>query len=170
MSHIVEVAGSICGPHNLETESRLQVSDLQQHQGQVLDEQQRIHQRRRVSHNPPVVRLSGLQHPHPIEEPVGRHEEEDQRQQQTAEDEEARQSGSGRTEEQRPGGDEEDQELKSQRDVKALAWSAARVQCVPPQQLWEGQEGQRSDQSEEPQDGAKHQAEVTATLQRRGVL
>lgn len=78
MSDIIEATSSICGPHNLETESRLQMPDLQQHQGQVLNEQQRIYQRCCISHNPPIVRLSGLQHTHSIEQPVGRNEEEDQ--------------------------------------------------------------------------------------------
>lgn len=154
ITHVVEATGSICGPHDLQTESRLQVSDLQQHQRQVLNEQQRIHQRSRISHNPPVVRFPGLQHPHPVEEPIRRHEEEDQGQQQTAKDEEAWKSGSERAEEQRPGGDEEDEELKGQRNVKSLTRRAARLQRIPPQELWEHQEGQRGDQSKEPQHSA----------------
>lgn len=141
------------------------MSDLQQHQSQILDEEQRIHQRCCISHNAPVVCLPGLQHPHPIEEPIRSHKEEDQSQQQTAEDEEAWQSGSGRAEEQRPGGEEEDQELKGQRNVEALTRCATRLQCVSPQQLWEGQEGQRSDESGEAQDGSQRRAEVTAALQ-----
>lgn len=146
------------------------MSDLQQHQRQVLNEQQCVHQRSCISHNPPVVCFPGLQHPHPVEEPIRSHEEEDQCQQQTAEDEEARQSGSGWAEEQRPGGDEEDQELEGQRNVKSLTWRATRFQCVPPQELWEHQEGQRSDQSKEPQHSAQRRAEVTPALQRRRIL
>lgn len=146
------------------------MSDLQQHQRQVLNEQQCVHQRCCIPHNPPVVRLPGLQHPHPVEEPIRCHKEEDQRQQQTAEDEEARQSGSGWAEKQRPGGDEEDQELEGQRNVKALTWCTARFQCIPPQELWEGQESQGSDDGEEAKDSTQGWAEVTAALQRRGLL
>lgn len=146
------------------------MSDLQQHQRQILNEQQRIHQRSRISHNPPVVRFPGLQHPHAVEEPIRRHKEEDQGQQQAAKDEETWKSGSERAEEQRPGGDEEDEELKGQRNVKSLTWGAARLQCIPPQELREHQEGQRGDQSKEPQHSAQRWAEVTPALQRRRLL
>jgi len=146
------------------------MSDLQQHQSQVLNEQQRVHQRSCVSHNPPVVRLFGLQHPDPIEEPVRCHEEKDQSQQQTAEDEETRQRGSGRAEKQCPCGDEEDQQLEGQRNVKALARCSARIQSVPPKELWENQEGQRSDEGEEPQNGTQNRADVAAAVERGRIL
>lgn len=140
------------------------MSDLQKHQRQVLNEQQRIHQRRRVSNNAPVVRLLWLQHPHAIEEPIRRNEEEDQRQEQTAEDEEARQAASGWAEEQRPGGDEEDEEFEGQGDVKTLTRRATGLQRFPPQELGEQQEGQGGDEGQDPQRGAQRRAQVAAAL------
>lgn len=141
MAHVVELAGSIRAPDYLKAKGRLQVSDLQQHQSQVLDEEQRVHQRGSVFHNPPVVPLSGLQHPHAIEQPVRRHEQEHQHHQQAAEDKEARECGARRPEEQRPGGDEEDQELEGQRDVEAFAGRAAGLEGVTPQDLRQDEEG-----------------------------
>jgi len=170
MPHVVEAARSVRGAHHLQAEGGLQVPDLQQHQGQVLDEQQRVHQRGGVAHDAPVVRLPGLQHPHAVEQPIGRHEEEHQRQQQAAEDEEARQRGPRRPQEQRPRGDEEDQQLEGQRDVQALARRAARLQRVPPQELRQRQEGERRDEGEEAEDGAQRRAEVSPAVRRRRVL
>lgn len=125
MTHVVELARSIRAPDHLEAEGRLQVSNLQQHQSQVLNEEQGIHQRGSVLHNPPVVSLPGLQHPNAVEQPVRSHEQEHQYHQKTAEDKEAREGGARRAEEQRPGGDEEDQELEGQGDVETFTGRAA---------------------------------------------
>ena len=141
MANVVELAGSVRTPDNLEAKGGLQVSDLQQHQSQVLYKEQSVHQRGGVLHNPPVVPLPGLQHPHAVEQPVRRHKQEHQHHQQAAEDEEARQRGARGPEEQRPGGDEQDQELEGQRDVEALAGRAARLEGVTPQDLREDEEG-----------------------------
>lgn len=141
MTHVVELAGSICGADHLEAEGWLQMSDLQQHQRQVLDEEQGVHQRGGVLHDPPVVLLPGLQHPHAVEQPVRRHEQEHQHHQQAAEDEEAREGGARRPEEQRPGGDEEDEKLEGQGHVEAFAGRAAGLQIVTPQDLREDEEG-----------------------------
>lgn len=141
MTHVVELAGSVRAPDDFEAESRLQVSDLQQHQSEVLDEEQGVHQRGGVLHNPPVVSLPGLQHPHAVKQPVRRHEEEHQHHQQAAEDEEARERGARRAEEQRPGGNEQHQELKRQGDVEAFARRAAGLQGVTPQHLRQDEEG-----------------------------
>ena len=141
VAHVVELAGPVRAADHLQAEGRLQVPDLQQHQSQVLDEEQGVHQRGGVLHYPPVVPLPGLQHPHAIEQPVGRHEQEHQHHQQAAEDEEARQGGAGGPEEQRPGGDEQDQELEGQGDVEAFAGRAAGLQGVTPQDLRQDEEG-----------------------------
>lgn len=170
VTNVVEAAGSICAPHDLETERRLQVSDLQQHQRQVLNEQQRIHQRNCVSHNAPVVALLGLQHPHAVKKPIRRYEEEDQRQEQATEDEEAWQAGSGRADKQRPRGDEEDEEFEGQGNVKALTWRPTWLQCFPPQERGEQQEGQRSEESQEPQGGAQRWAQVPPALWLQRIL
>lgn len=146
------------------------MSDLQQHQRQVLNEQQRIHQRHCVSHNAPVVGLLRLQHPHAVKKPIGRQEEEEQRQEQTAEDEEAWQAGSGRADKQRPRGDEEDEEFEGQGNVKSLTWRTAWFQCFPPQERWERQEGQRSGESQQPQASAQRWAQVAPTLRLQRIL
>lgn len=125
MTHVVKLARSVRAPDHLEAEGRLQVSNLQQHQSQVLNEEQGIHQRGSVLHNAPVVPLPGLQHPYAVEQPVRRHEQEHQHHQQTAEDKEAREGGARRAEEQRPGGDEKDQELEGQWYVEAFTGRAA---------------------------------------------
>jgi len=141
VAHVVELAGSICAPDHLKAESRLQVSDLQQHQSQVLDEEQGVHQRGSILHYPPVVPLPGLQHPHAIEQPVRRHEKEHQHHQQAAEHEETREGGAGRAEEQRPGGYEQNQELEGEGDVEAFTWRAAGLEGVTPQHLRQDEEG-----------------------------
>lgn len=125
VTHVVELARSVRAPDDLEAKGRLQVSNFQQHESQVLYEQQGIHQRGRVLHDPPVVPLSGLQHSNAVEQPVRRHEQEHQDHQQTAEDEEAREGGARGAEEQRPGGDEEDQQLEGQGDIEAFTGRAA---------------------------------------------
>ncbi len=79
VAYVVEAAGPVCGANHFEAEGRSEVPDLQQHERQILNEQQRVHQRDGVSHDAPVVTLSGLQHPDAVEEPVRGHEEEDQR-------------------------------------------------------------------------------------------
>lgn len=170
VADVVKFTGSICAPHHLEAEGRLQVADLQQHQGQVLDEQQRVHQRGGVLHDAPVVPLPGLQHTHAVEEPVGGHKQEDQHHQQAAEDVEAGQGGAGGSQEQRPGRDEQHQQLEGQRDVKTLAGRPARLQRVAPQHLREHQEGQRRQQGEEAQAAAQRQAQEAPALQRGGLL
>lgn len=141
MAHVVELAGPIRAPDHLEAKGRLQVPDLQQHQSQVLYEEQGVHQRGGVLHNPPVVPLPGLQHPHAVEQPVRRHEQEHQHHQQAAENKEARQRGARRPEEQRPGGDEQDQELEGQGDIEAFAGRAAGLEGLTPQDLREDEEG-----------------------------
>lgn len=170
MAHVVEAAGSVGGADHFEAEGGSEVPDLQQHERQILDEQQRVHQRDGVSHDAPVVALSGLQHPHAVEEPVRGHEEEDQRHQEAAEDEEARQRGAGRPQEQSPGRDEQHQQLEGQRDVEALAGGPAGLQRVTPQQLRQQQEGQRRQEREQTQNTAQHRPRETTTLQRRRVL
>lgn len=146
------------------------MSDLQQHQRQVLNEQQRIHQRNCVSHNAPVVGLLRLQHPHTVKKPIRRYEEEDQRQEQTAEDEEAWQAGSGWADKQRPCGDEEDEEFEGQGNVKSLTGRTTWFQCFPPQERREQQEGQRSEESQEPQRSAQRWAQVTLALWLQRIL
>ncbi len=170
MAHVVELAGSVCASDHLEAKGWLQVSDLQQHQGQVLYEEQSIHQRGSVLHDPPVVPLPGLQHPHAVEQPVRRHEQEHQHHQQAAEDKEAGERGARRPEEQRPGGDEQDQELEGQRDVEAFAGRAAGLEGVTPQDLWEDEEGQRCDQGEEAQAASQSRANESLALQRSRLL
>lgn len=170
MAHVVELAGSVRAPHHLEAEGGLQVSDLQQHQSQVLDEEQGVHQRGGVLHNPPVVPLPGLQHPHAVEEPVRGHEQEHQHHQQAAEDEEARQRGAGRAEEQRPGGDEQHQELEGQRDVEAFAGRPAGLEGVAPQDLRQDEEGERRDEGEEAQAASQGGADEALALERSRLL
>lgn len=141
VAHVVELAGTIRAPHHFKAEGWLKVSDFQQHQSQVLDEEQSIHQRGSILHNPPIVPFSGLQHTHAVEQPVRRHKQEHQHHQEAAEDEKAREGGAGRAEEQSPGGDEQDQELEGQGDVEALAGRAARLEGVTPQDLRQDEEG-----------------------------
>ncbi len=170
MSHVVEAAGPVGGANHFEAEGRSEVPDLQQHECQILDEQQRVHQRDGVSHDAPVVTLSGLQHPDAVEEPVRGHEEEDQRHQQAAEDEEAWQRGAGRPQEQGPGRDEQHQKLEGQRDVEALAGGPAGLQRVTPQQLRQQEEGQRRQEREQTQNTAQDGPCEATALQRRRVL
>ncbi len=141
MANIVELAGAVRAADDLKAEGWLQMSDLEQHQSQVLYEEQGVHQRGSVLHDPPVVPLPGLQHPHAIEQPVWRHKQEHQHHQQAAEDKEAWECGARRPEEQRPGGDEQDQELEGQRDVEAFAGRAAGLKGITPQDLREDEEG-----------------------------
>lgn len=77
ITNVVEATGSVCAPHDLQTKGRLQVSDLQQHQRQVLNKQQRVHQRNRISHDAPVVGLLRLQHPHAVKKPIRCYEKEE---------------------------------------------------------------------------------------------
>lgn len=170
VTHVVEPAGSIRAADHLQAEGRLQVADLQQNQSQVLDEEQGVDQRGGVLHDPPVVRLPGLQHPHTVEQPVRRHEQEHQHHQQAAEDEEAGEGGPGGPKEQRPGGDEQHQQLEGQGHVEAFARRAAGVQGVPPQHLRQDEEGQGRDQGEEAQAPAQRRPHETLALQRRRLL
>lgn len=146
------------------------MSDLQENQRQVLNEEQRVHQRGGIFHNPPVIPLLGFQHTHAVKQPVRCHEQEDQHHQQTAEDKETRERGTGAPEEQRPGGDEQDQEFEGQGDVKAFAGGSTRLEGVTPQDLREDEEGQRRDQGKEAQAASQGDAEETLALQRGRLL
>lgn len=132
MAHIVEAAGSVSRAHHFEAERRPKVPHFQEHQSQILNKQQRIHQRDRVTHYAPVIPLSRLQHPHAIEQPIGGHEEEHQSHQEATENEEPRQRGAGRPEKEGPGRDEKDKEFEGERDVKAFAGGPAGLQRVTP--------------------------------------
>lgn len=170
VSHVVELARSISTSHHFEAEGGLQVSDLQQHQSQVLNEEQSVHQRGGVLHDPPVVPLPRLQHPHAVEQPIGRHEQEHQHHEQAAEDEEARERGARRAEEQRPGGDEQHQQLEGQGDVEALAGRPAGLQGLAPQHLRQDEEGEWGEEREEAQDAPQNRAHEALTLQRARLL
>lgn len=66
----------VCGANHLDGEHGLQLPKLQQHNGQVVDEEQGIHQRHGVLHYALVVGVLRVQDTNAIKEPVGKHKEE----------------------------------------------------------------------------------------------
>lgn len=81
VSQAVVARLSVRGANHLDGEDGLQLPQLQQHDGQVVDEEQGIHQRHGVLHYPLVVGVLRVQDANAVEEPVGKHKEEDEDQQ-----------------------------------------------------------------------------------------
>lgn len=72
---------SVRGANHLDSEHGLQLPQLQQHDGQVVDEEQGIHQGHSILHYPLVVGVLRVQDANAVKEPVGKHKEENEDQQ-----------------------------------------------------------------------------------------
>lgn len=135
MANIVETTGSVSRADGFEGELGLELAQLQQHHGQVVHEEQGIHQRDSVLHHPLVVAVPRVQDAYTVEKPVGDDEEEDKHHEQRSEDEDAREEGFGATEEESPAAQQEDEEFEGHGDEEPLAGCPAGLQLLPPQQL-----------------------------------
>lgn len=157
---VVEAAGAIGGAHGLERELGLELAQLEQHHGQVVHEEQSVHQRDGVLHDALVVAVPRVQDAHAIEEPVGDNQEEDEHHEQRAEDEDAWEESLGTAEEERPAAQQEDEEFEGHGDEKPLAGRPAGLQLLPPQQLGQQHEGERGEEGEQSQRPGQRDAQV----------
>lgn len=123
------------GANHLDGEHGLQLPQLQQHDGQVVDEEQGIHQGHGVLHYPLVVGVLRVQDANAVEEPVGKHEEEYEDQQKGPKHKHPREVCLGLAEKKSPGADQEDEEFKRHRDEQSLTDSTTRLQIISPQDL-----------------------------------
>lgn len=157
---VVEAAGPVSGAHGLERELGLELAQLEQHHGQVVHEEQRVHQRDSVLHDALVIAVPRVQDAHAVEEPVGDDQEEDEHHEQRTEDEDAREKGLGTAKEERPAAQQEDEEFEGHRDEKPLTGRPTGLQLLPPQQLGQQHEGKRGEEGEQSQRPGQRDAQV----------
>lgn len=141
MSQAIETGLAICGTNHLECEHGLQLSELQQDDGQVMDEKQSIHQGHSILDDALVIAVPRIQNPDPMKKPVRHNEEEDEDQQEGTEHEHPWHVCSLFAEKQGPGANEENEELEGHGDEESLANGAARLQLVSPQDGGQEDEG-----------------------------
>ena len=170
MSKAVEAGLAISGADHLQREHGLQLSELQQDNGQVVDEEEGVHEGDGVLHDALVISVPRVQNADPVKKPIGNHEEKDEDQQEGTEHEDPRHVSSLLAEEQRPGPNEQDEELECHGDEESLADGAARLQLLPPQDGGQQDEGDGGDEDQESEHRGDGEAQVAPAVQPHAVL
>lgn len=109
-------ARPIRGPYDLDGELRLELSQFQQDNRQVVNKQKSVHERHGVLYYPLVIPLRRRQDTDGVKEPVGDHQQEYEDHDQSSEDENPREESFGATEEKCPAPNEEDEEFEGHGD------------------------------------------------------
>ena len=146
---------AVRGADHLDVVGGGEVAQLQQQDGEVVHEQQRVDQRERELHDVRVLDLVGvLQQVDAVEQPEGDHEHEDQERDRGAEHEDPRQRRLGLPEEDSPGPDQEDEELEGEADEHAVTGHVA-LQVESPRAGVEDAELRQDDHEDGAEEGGE---------------
>ena len=170
VSQAVEAGLAVGRADHLQREHGLQLPELEQDDGQVVDEEERVHQRDGILHDALVISVPRVQNADPVKKPIGDHEKKDEDQQEGTEHEDPRHVSSLLAEEQRPGPNEQNEELECHGDEESLADGAARLQLVPPQDGGQQDEGDGGEEDQESEHRSHGEPQVAPTVQPHAVL
>lgn len=126
---------SVRWPNYLDSEHGLQLPQFQQHNSQVVNEEQSIHQRHCILHYSLVVGVLQVQDANAVKEPVGKHKQEYKDQQKGPKHKHPWYICLRLAEKQSPGPNQKNEEFKRHRDEQSLTNSTTRLQIIPPQDL-----------------------------------
>lgn len=183
LSYVVVARLPIGGANDTHAVAGLEMTELQQHHGQVVDEELGVHQGHGklddamvvlILERPRVKCVSGedptllahpepylsVEDPDPVEEPVRHGEQQRESGEEGTVHAHPGQAGSAGPQEQGPHGHQEDEELEGDGEEEAFAGRAAGLQSVRPHDGREQQEDQGRGHHQEPNEHAHSQGKV----------
>lgn len=142
----VALRHAIWRSNDLDDKLRLEMSDFQEDDGEVVDEEQSVDERDTERDSSRIVWIAHFEDAEAVEEPVGDGEDEDEQYDDRTEDEDSRSSRAQPPKEQSPASERQDDQLERETDELAFTVRQARL-CFPVKRtnLWKHDHDDRGD-------------------------